>query len=190
VHPIIAVAFEVVWGLTIVVWLVGIFRAKRTARRTSTLSRFLILAPILVGYVLVASHTIRGEWLDQRLWPQTLAIEAAGLAMTILGCGFAVLARVTLGSNWSGRPTVKEGHELIVKGPYALVRHPIYAGLLLALAGSSLAVDRGGCILGWAMVAASYLIKIRQEEKIMLDTFPATYPEYKQRVKALIPGIL
>jgi len=189
VHEIIRIAFECVWGLTVLVWLVGIFISKRTARRTSLSSRLLLLAPILIGYVLVASHAIRYGWINQRLWSHSLSIQAAGLALTIVGCGFAIWARLTLGANWSGRPTVKEGHELIVSGPYALVRHPIYFGLLLALAGSALAVDRGSCILGWALVAATYAVKIRQEELLMMQTFPDSYLQYTERVRAFIPGI-
>ena len=188
--PIIRIAIPSVWGVTILIWFVGMFLSKRAARQTSLLSRFLLLAPIAIGYMLVASHTIREGWLNQALWPQTLAPQAAGLALTILGCGFAIWARVSLGSNWSGRPSVKQGHELIVRGPYNLVRHPIYSGLLLALAGSAIAVDRSGCILGWLLICATYAVKIRQEEQLMMQTFPEDYPDYRRRVKALIPGVL
>ena len=55
-----------------------------------------------------------------------------GLLMVVAGLAFAVWARVHLGRNWSGTVTVKENHELIRSGPYAIVRHPIYTGLLLA----------------------------------------------------------
>lgn len=189
-NPIVRIAIQCAWGLTILVWLVGMFRSKRVARRTSLLSRFLLLAPIAVGYLLVVSHAIREGWLNQVLWPQTLAVQAAGLALTLLGCGFAIWARISLGSNWSGIPSVKEGHSLIVRGPYKLVRHPIYSGLLLALAGGVLAVGRGGCVLGWILVFATYFVKIRQEEHLMMQTFPEDYPAYRQRVKALIPGVL
>jgi protein-S-isoprenylcysteine O-methyltransferase Ste14 len=189
-HLFIGIAFESVWGLTVLVWMVGIFRSKRAARRSSLLSRFLLLAPIAIGYTLVALHAIRPGWLNLRFWPHTQAVEAAGLALTVLGCGFAIWARISLGSNWSARPSVKEGHELIVRGPYGLVRHPIYSGLLLALAGSALAVDRSGCILGWILVFATYAVKIRQEEQLMLQTFPQDYPAYRQRVRALIPYML
>jgi protein-S-isoprenylcysteine O-methyltransferase Ste14 len=189
-NPAISMALESLWGVTILIWTVGLFLNKHAARRTSLLSRFLLLAPIAIGYVLVASHVAREGWLNQRLWPQTLATQAAGVALTALGCGFAIWARVALGSNWSGWPSVKGGHELIVRGPYKLVRHPIYSGLLLALAGSALAVDRGGGLLGWVLVFATYAVKIRQEEQLMMQTFPETYPAYRRRVKALIPGLL
>ena len=189
-NPILAAAIDSAWGVTAIVWLVGIFLTKRPARQTSLLSRFLLLAPIAIGYTLVASHAIRQGWLNLHLWPQSLAMQESGLILTVLGCGLAIWARVSLGSNWSARPSVKQGNVLIVQGPYKLVRHPIYSGLLLALAGSSLAVDRSGCILGWILVFATYSVKIRQEEQLMLQTFPQDYPAYRRRIKALIPGVL
>jgi protein-S-isoprenylcysteine O-methyltransferase Ste14 len=190
VDPFIVIAIDLVWGVTIVIWLAGMFRIKQAARRISSSSRILLLAPTVIGYMLVALPAVREGWLKQRLWPQTLAVQAAGLALTILGCGFAIWARVSLGSNWSARPSVRQGHELIVRGPYKLVRHPIYSGLLLGLAGSAIAIDRSGCIAGWILVFATYAIKTRQEEHLMMETFPEDYPNYRQRVRALIPGVL
>lgn len=61
-----------------------------------------------------------------------------GLLMVICGLAFAVWARIHLGRNWSGTVTVKEDHELIRSGPYGIVRHPIYTGLLLAIAGTAI----------------------------------------------------
>ena len=88
-------------------------------------------------------------------------------------------------------PDVKQSHELVTKGPYALVRHPIYSGLLLALAGTIAAAGVSRfVVLVWALLAISYALKFRQEEKLMIETFPVEYPEYRKRVKAIIPGIL
>jgi protein-S-isoprenylcysteine O-methyltransferase Ste14 len=85
---------------------------------------------------------------------------------------------------------VKREHELIVKGPYKLVRHPIYSGLLLALAGTAIADGRSVWVLSLVLLAASYAVKMRQEEQLMMQTFPQDYPAYRRRVKALIPGVL
>ena len=189
-HRLIHVGFACAWGALILVWIAGMAFSKRTARRGSYSSRLAMFVPFLVAWLLVALHVIPSDWLSLRLWPHTLAVEAAGLALTIAGCLFAIWARVTLGTNWSGLPKVKQEHELIVNGPYALVRHPIYSGLLLASAGNVLADGRNAWLLAWVLIAISYAIKMRQEERLMRETFPAAYPEYKQRVKALIPGIL
>ena len=97
---------------------------------------------------------------------------------------------MTLGRNWSSVPQVKEQHELVVKGPYRIVRHPIYTGLILAAAGTALAQNRGSWLFMGVLILASYWLKIRVEERLMMETFPEEYPEYRRRVKALIPGIL
>ena len=103
------------------------------------------------------------------------------------GLAFAIWARHTLGRNWSGNPTVKEGHELVETGPYRLVRHPIYTGFLLAIAGTG--IGRGQVrqlfIFGTAFVLL--WAKLRIEESLMLRQFPQTYPGYMKRTKALVP---
>jgi protein-S-isoprenylcysteine O-methyltransferase Ste14 len=172
------------------VWIAGLFFSKPTARRSSYASRLALFAPLIAFYLLVVFHIIPLGWLLLRFWPQTPAIQAAGLALTILGCSFAIWARVTLGSNWSGLPNVKREHELVVRGPYGLVRHPIYSGLLLALAGSAIAADKSFWTLALVLFAGSYAVKMRQEEQLMMQTFPEDYPAYRRRVKALIPGVL
>jgi protein-S-isoprenylcysteine O-methyltransferase Ste14 len=189
-HSIIRAGFACTWGTLIVVWITGLFFSKPTARRASYSSRLVLFAPLIAFYLLVVFHVIPLDWLLLRFWPLTPAVQAAGLALTILGCGFAIWARVTLGSNWSGLPNVKREHELIVKGPYKLVRHPIYSGLLLALAGTAIAADRSAWVLSLVLFAASYAVKMRQEEQLMMQTFPQDYPAYRRRVKALIPGVL
>jgi protein-S-isoprenylcysteine O-methyltransferase Ste14 len=92
-----------------------------------------------------------------------------------------------IADNWSGDVQLKRDHELIVKGPYALVRHPIYTGLLLAFVGSALAVGewRGG--LAVAIVAVSFWRKLRREEAFMRQQFGETYARYAASVPALIP---
>jgi len=189
-HQFIHVGFACAWGALILVWIAGLAFSKRTARSASYASRLVLIVPFLVAWLLVVLGVIRSEWLVLRLWPHTLAVQATGLVLTVLGCLFAIWARVTLGTNWSGLPKVKQEHELIVKGPYAVVLHPIYSGILLALVGTGLAADRSGWVFAWVLVVISYAVKIRQEERFMQETFPAAYPEYRQRVKALIPGIL
>ena len=98
---------------------------------------------------------------------------------------------MTLGTNWSGLPKVKQEHELIVKGPYALVRHPIYSGLLLGLAGTFIAVGTLGGVLVWVLMAISYAIKMRQEERLMRETFPEGIEDERQgqaKAIAVHPG--
>jgi len=188
-HWIVVAGFACAWGVLAIVWILGAFSTKSTARCASYASRLVLFIPVATVCLLVRTHGIPPDWLVLRLWPRTPAVELLGLALTILGCLFAVWARVTLGSNWSGLPTVRREHELITNGPYALARHPIYTGILLALAGSAIANGASGWIMAWFLVLISYTVKIRQEEQLMMETFPQDYPVYRRRVKALIPGV-
>jgi protein-S-isoprenylcysteine O-methyltransferase Ste14 len=96
---------------------------------------------------------------------------------------------LVLGTNWSRRVTVKADHELIVSGPYALTRHPIYTGILLGVAGTALAIGEWRCMAAFFLLLVAFLLKMRVEEQLMMLTFPATYPEYRRRVKALVPWL-
>jgi protein-S-isoprenylcysteine O-methyltransferase Ste14 len=116
--------------------------------------------------------------------------EAAGLALTVAGLGLAVWARLALGGNWSGRITFKENHQLVLHGPYARVRHPIYSALLLMFLGSALAVGTLGALVGLPLLFVGVWLKLRQEDELMSRHFPHEYASYRSRVSALIPGIL
>src|SRR5208283_1839808 len=107
-----------------------------------------------------------------------------GAALTATGLLFTVWARIHIGKNWSGIVTIKEGHELITTGPYAIVRHPIYAGLLLAFVGSALARAEWRRVLAVAIAIWAFWHKLRIEEQWMREQFGNAYQEYLQRVAA------
>ena len=106
---------------------------------------------------------------------------------TITGVAFAIWARVTLGRNWSGMVTVKQDHELIRRGPYALVRHPIYTGIAFAAAGT---VIFYGEIIGLLFMVAMLSVMLHKmiiEERFMTEQFGSAYTDYKNRTKAFVP---
>lgn len=178
------------WEILAIFWLAGIAFTKRTVRSQPLGQRVFQMALVLFGFTLLGSSYLRGGWLGRNFIPTSPAVEAIGVGITVAGCFFAIWARITLGSNWSGRATVKAGHELITKGPYAIARHPIYTGILIGAVGTGLAMAEWRCLLGFALIALSFAAKIGQEEKLMMQTFPDAYPRYRHRVKALIPGVL
>ena len=92
-----------------------------------------------------------------------------------------------LGRNWSGTVTVKENHELIRSGPYAIVRHPIYTGLLLAVLGTAIVFGEWRGLLAFCFLTIALLLKLQREERFMEESFPDTYPSYRAQVPALIP---
>jgi protein-S-isoprenylcysteine O-methyltransferase Ste14 len=116
-----------------------------------------------------------------------MIVYSLGLLMVIAGLAFAIWARVHLGRNWSGTVTVKENHELIRSGPYAIVRHPIYTGLLLAILGTAIVVGEWRGLLAFCFLTIALVLKLRREERFMEESFPDTYPSYCAQVPALIP---
>jgi protein-S-isoprenylcysteine O-methyltransferase Ste14 len=97
---------------------------------------------------------------------------------------------VYLAGNWSGTVTLKKGHELVQSGPYALVRHPIYTGLLVALIGTAVAVDRWRAVAGLTLLMTGIAYKISVEERFMREQFGDAYARYRARVKALVPFVV
>ena len=113
-----------------------------------------------------------------------------GAALTFAGFAFAIWARVWIAGNWSSNVTLKRDHELIVEGPYAFVRHPIYTGILLALIGTALAIGEWRAALGVVIACAAYWRKLKIEEAVMRRQFGEAYAQYAERVPALVPFVL
>lgn len=183
-------AIGCMWESLGIVWLTGLAFTKRTLRSQTGGARLFQTAAALLGFGLLGSTWFSLGWLGWRFFPGSYPAQFAGLAVTAAGCLLAIWARLTLGANWSGRATVKQGHELIVRGPYSLARHPIYTGMLLASLGTALAIGEWRCVLGLVIILLALTVKMSQEERLMMETFPQTYPQYRSRVKALIPGLL
>jgi len=113
-----------------------------------------------------------------------------GFALTAAGCAFGVWARALLGGNWSAQVTLKQGHELVRSGPYALIRHPIYAGFLAGLLGTALVIGEMRALLAFAIALVAWFDKTRLEERFLLDKFDGAYVEYIRSVKRFIPFVL
>jgi protein-S-isoprenylcysteine O-methyltransferase Ste14 len=94
---------------------------------------------------------------------------------------------VFLGRNWSATVTVKDQHELIRRGPYRFVRHPIYTGMLLAFLGTAIAQDQWRSLLAFVLVWLALWRKWRLEERFMQETFGEQYAAYRREVPAVVP---
>ncbi len=180
-------SFGLVWALFALVWFVSGLSTKPVARRQTAVSRWGQIALAVTGFALISSPSLQVGVLADRILPRMAAVALAGLAITALGIAFAFWARFTLGGNWSGTVTVKEGHTLVQRGPYGLVRHPIYTGLLTAAAGSAFAVGNLGALVGLALVFVYCRVKYELEERFMLEEFGDEYIRYRERVPALVP---
>ncbi|MGP8165465.1 MAG: methyltransferase family protein [Steroidobacteraceae bacterium] len=110
--------------------------------------------------------------------------------MTAAGLLFSIWARQHLGRNWSGRVTIKADHELITTGPYRVTRHPIYTGLLIAFAGSALAVAEMRGLIAFVIAFAALWRKLKLEERYMREQFGQAYIDYQRQVAAIVPILL
>jgi len=183
-----SIAYDI-WGVLAIVWLIFTFTNKRTARRESFGGQILVLVLLIVGYGIVFDRRLPA-FLNQFSFPVTPIVGWLGVLLVAAGAALAIWARFVIGRNWSGAGiTLKENHELVQRGAYSVVRHPIYSGLLLA--GLGIVVTTGYLfgLVGLIFVTIAFLIRIPKEEMLMTEQFPAEYPNYKQRVKALIPFI-
>lgn len=121
--------------------------------------------------------------------PHRPALAAAGLALVATGLALHAAARRALGVLWSAVVTVRARHVVVEHGPYAVVRHPLYAALLLLAGGSFLAHPSlaTGCLAGG--LAAGLLLKMRREERCLRQTLGPAYVHYAARVPALVPRL-
>jgi protein-S-isoprenylcysteine O-methyltransferase Ste14 len=155
------------WIVLVMVWVVGMFMTRQTARQQTSSSRIWQMGIVLLGMWLLFGRRTGLAWMDGPAFQVTRVVAIAGLATTLAGVAFAIWARVTLGANWSGVITVKEGHTLVRRGPYRIVRHPIYTGLLIAVAGTALTFGSVHAILALPVVAFGFWLKTLTEERFM-----------------------
>jgi protein-S-isoprenylcysteine O-methyltransferase Ste14 len=176
------------WSIFMVVWIVSARRVKAAAERQSRSSRRLALLPVASGALLLF---VRSPALGNARWlPRTWSVGVAGAVLCLLGLAVALWSRRVIADNWSGDVTLKIGHELVRRGPYRWVRHPIYSGVLLMAVGSAVVAGRISGLVALALFLIAFAVKMRQEEALMLRVFPEQYAAYRAHTKALIPFVL
>ena len=181
--------FGYTWLAFLGVWLLLAFGNKRTVQRQSWSSRLLQVALGVIAGLLLADKDLRVGILAARFIPASREIAEFGYALLLVGLAIAFWARFTLGRNWSGTVTLKQDHELIRRGPYAFVRHPIYSGILLGFVGTVLALGEVRGLVALALITLTFRLKSLTEESFMHQRFGPQYSDYKRHVKALIPYV-
>ena len=175
------------WLALSIYWRLSARGAKQDVYRQRFWVRSLTWTAPFVSYALIYVPQLSVGWLGLRCLPHGSAIQLIGVFLCALGLAFAVWARHVLGVNWSGIVTFKEGHELMQAGPYGLVRHPIYTGVILGLFGSAVVLGEVRGFVALAITVIAFLKKSADEERIMEAQFPDEYPEYRARVRKLAP---
>src|SRR5437868_8874353 len=189
-EPIAKTIISACWGIFFVVWMLAAIFTKRAIYHESGTRRLRYLIPIALGCYLVFRGYRFGSPFNLDLIPQTDTILCAAAILCLCGLGLCLWARAVLGRNWSGTVTLKEDHELIVRGPYRLVRHPIYTGILAMLIATWIEQGHIAGLIGLVLAFASFWIKSNAEEEVMRKQFPDQYVAYAEKVKRIIPFVL
>jgi protein-S-isoprenylcysteine O-methyltransferase Ste14 len=176
----VEIIFVVGWALFWLYWLVAAFSMKRGHVLWSREWR--IRAVLLIGVIiLVHTGAFRNRGLNTDPWRAGL-----GLLLFALGLGFAIWARLHIGHNWGMPMSRKDEPELVTSGPYHLVRHPIYTGILFAGLGTALALS-WAWIIAIALAGVYFIYSAVIEERYLTEQFPDTYPVYRRSTKMLVP---
>jgi len=178
----VELVFAVGWAAFWLYWLVAAFAVKRGRVPWSRGPPVrLILAVVVI--LLIRLGAFRDHGLDTDPWRAGI-----GLVLFALGLGFAIWARLHIGRNWGGPMTQKDDPELVTSGPYRLVRHPIYSGILVAGLGTALALS-WWWLIAVALAGVFFLYSAKIEERFLTDRFPVVYPDYKRSTKMLVPFV-
>jgi protein-S-isoprenylcysteine O-methyltransferase Ste14 len=179
----VEVFFAVVWAAFWLYWLVAAFSMKRGrvpwSRELGIRAVIVVLVILLFRFGVFRHHAANTD-----LW-----LAGAGLVLFAAGLGFAIWARMHIGRNWGTPMTQKDEPELVTSGPYHLVRHPIYSGILVA--GVSTAVALSWLwLIAVALAGVYFIYSAKVEEHYLTERFPDAYPVYKRSTKMLVPLIL
>jgi protein-S-isoprenylcysteine O-methyltransferase Ste14 len=175
------------WLLWVISWVLASRWSARTVKTTRPGQRAFELLLTLSGAwcLMLGGRPLGGA----RVY--FLSALAAWLLVGVVACGFAVCwwARLHLGQLWSMNITLKQGHRIIDTGPYGLVRHPIYTGILLAAwATASLDATALG-FLGAALMTLGFYLKASREEQLLTGELGASYENYRRQVPMLLPRL-
>jgi protein-S-isoprenylcysteine O-methyltransferase Ste14 len=187
IGPMIAgIAVLACWVLLALYWNLSA-RSVKPAAEVQDLPARLARIPVWLGFALFVAAGVHP--LGPVAIPRTALSNSVGVATCALGLFVAIWSRKTLGAEWSQDVELKQGHKLVVSGPYRFMRHPIYTGHLLMGLGTATVSGLVIAFVGLASFVAGFWIKLSQEERLLLRSFPDEYPAYKTRVKALIPYV-
>jgi protein-S-isoprenylcysteine O-methyltransferase Ste14 len=176
-----------IWLAWIVSWVVASFWSGRTKKHVRTRDSFVYRVPILLGAVLFSPWTARALGETRIYDPGNFGTYALAIVV-LLGISFTWWARIHLGRFWSNAITQKEDHRIVDTGPYGLVRHPIYAGLILAILATGAAVATWSSLIGALLISFGQWQKARMEEGFLTaELGPEAYGPYCRRVPMIVP---
>ena len=188
VAPTPGVAIAAAWMAWVLSWLAAALWSRQTVARPGYGREFPNRIVTMIGALLVFASLGARRSLLAVHWSVGEALGWALFACVVAGMAFAWWARLHLGTLWSGTVTRKHDHRIVDTGPYAVVRHPIYTGILASLGATAIESGRVEALAGVALMALGFWLKARLEEGFLAEELGAgAYAGYRARVPMLIP---
>jgi protein-S-isoprenylcysteine O-methyltransferase Ste14 len=176
----VRVVFAAGWSGFWLYWLIAAFSTKRGRVPWSREIGIRIVIVVIV-FGLARGGAFRHYHASAPPWRAVI-----GLFLFAVGLSFAIWARRHIGRNWGSPMTQKADPELATTGPYRLVRHPIYSGILLAGVGTAVGLS-WQWLIAVVLAGIYFIYSATVEERFMAERFPEAYPAYKRSTKMLIP---
>ena len=178
-----------IWAIFGIYWLAAGIRGKKAQTSESPLYRVVRLSILAITFTLLF-----GKWtaigpLGRNFLPRNSIIDYLGFFLAIAGIALATWARIHLGQFWSDKVVLKVDHQLVRTGPYARLRHPIYSGVLLGVAGTALLLNQWRGVLAFIILLVNYAIKAKREDEILARAFTSTFADHKHCAGFLLPRL-
>ena len=178
------------WVLWVISWAAAALWHTRTARRAPFGEEFISRVFTVIGALFLFGLYSPRYVSVLTFWHVSDATGWLLAALTAAGFLFTWWARIHLGQLWSGAITLKEGHHVVTTGPYRLVRHPIYTGIIIATFAT--AIDKGTyvALAGAVLMLVGWFIKARVEERFLREQLGSeAYDAYARRTAMLVPFV-
>jgi protein-S-isoprenylcysteine O-methyltransferase len=175
------------WMALMLYWLASALKVKRMKYIAPAHVRIMQLVFLVPGCLLLFSERYRFGVLHLTVLPKAGVVPVIGVATTFVGVLFAIWARYILGSNWSSAVAIREDHELIQNGPYRLIRHPIYTGIIAAAWGTAIVAGELGAFVGVILITMGFAYKGKQEELNLQSVFGESWTAHRQRTGMFLP---
>lgn len=192
-------AVTILWAVWYVTWIAAVVFSGKTKvqmrsdmsgwhRMIGSLGFVFLFVPVATPGAPFSPEFARG--LANPLWSEPLVVQWGLFALVAAGFAFCWWARLHLGRLWSGFVTLKEDHHIVDTGPYGLVRHPIYSGVMFSALMTALMKATPAAVLGFVMVVVGFGWVAKVEEKFLRSQLgEGAYDDYSRRVAMLVPGL-
>lgn len=193
-QPPLAIAVNVivyVCFLLIALAVLADFRAYHRRRDVVASDRSWVETGSMTAFFAIYYLVVRARLLELDVpAPWRIVALAAGLALMVVGAAFNVLGRLYLASNWANQIKIYEGHWLVTTGPFAIVRHPLYASLIWMLVGGALVyANLAGLLLSVAVFVPMMYGRAKKEEALLTGAFGERYATYRRTTGMFLPKL-